>query len=48
MSNFMDNNAKKLKSAEEKLEDLKKDLQELGFDLKETDEGIELLERDEK
>ena len=39
---------KVLKSAEEKVEDLKKAIQEIGFDINETEEGIEILERNEK
>lgn len=46
MDNLDKNNV--LKSAEEKVEDLKKALQEIGFDINETEDGIEILERNEK
>ena len=36
------------KSAEEKVEDLKKAIQEIGFDINETEDGIEILQRNEK
>ena len=36
------------KSAEEKVEDLKKAIQDCGFDINETEEGIEILQRNEK
>jgi len=34
-----------LKCAEDKVEDLKKAIQECGFDINETEEGIEILEK---
>lgn len=36
-----------LKCAEDKVEDLKKAIQECGFDINETEDGIEILQRKE-
>ena len=36
------------KSAEDKVEELKKAIRDCGFDINETEEGIEILERNEQ